>query len=83
MAMTRQERINSQKKQIRIDSIKQSFKDDTSIVVNPVSALQDSTGGTVSDTLNDTTSSVKDDVASLAGKVNEILLALKFVGIIK
>jgi hypothetical protein len=40
MAMSRQERINSQKKQIRIDSIKQSFKDDTSIVVNPVSALQ-------------------------------------------
>jgi len=83
MSMTRQERINVHKKQDRIDSIKQSFKDDTSIVVNPVSVLQDSTGGTVSDTLNDTTSSVKDDVASLAGKVNEILIALKGVGIVK
>ena len=83
MAMSRQERVNAQKKQYRINSVKQLFKDDTVIVVNPVSALQDSTGGTVSDTLNDTTSSVKDDVASLAGKVNEILLALKFVGIIK
>ena len=83
MAMTRQERINSQKKQYRIDSIKQAFKDDTSIVVKPLSVLQDSTGGTVSDTLNDTTSSVKDDVASLAGKVNEILIALKDAGIVK
>jgi hypothetical protein len=83
MAMSRQERINSQKKQYRIDSVKQAFKDDTSIVVKPLSVLQDSTGGTVSDILNDTTSSVKDDVASLANKVNEILLALKTVGIVK
>ena len=72
--MTRQERINVHKKQDRIDSVKQSFKDDTSIVVSPLSVLQDSTGGTVSNILNDTTSSVKDDVASLAGKVNEILI---------
>jgi len=83
MGMTRQERVNVHKKQDRIDSIKQSFKDDTSIVVKPLSVLQDSTGGTVSDILNDTTSSVKDDVASLAGKVNEILLALKDAGIVK
>tara|TARA_R100000687_G_scaffold58803_1_gene47452 strand:- start:259 stop:510 length:252 start_codon:yes stop_codon:yes gene_type:complete len=83
MAMTRQERIGTHKKQYRIDSVKQSFKDDTSIVVKPISVLQDSTGGTVSDILNDTTSSVKDDVASLAGKVNDILLALKNVGIVK
>ena len=81
--MTRQERVNAQKKQYRIDSVKQAFKDDTSIVVKPLSVLQDSTGGTVSDILNDTTSSVKDDVASLANKVNEILLALKTVGIVK
>ena len=81
--MTRQERIGTHKKQYRIDSVKQSFKDDTSIVVKPISVLQDSTGGTVSDILNDTTSSVKDDVASLAGKVNDILLALKNVGIVK
>ena len=83
MAMTRQERINVHKKQGRIDSVKQSFKDDTSIVINPISVLQDSTGGAVSDILNDTTSSVKDDVASLAGKVNEILLALKDAGVVK
>ena len=83
MSMTRQERINAHKKQDRIPSIKQAFKDDTSIVVKPLSVLQDSTGGTVSDTLNDTTSSVKDDVASLAGKVNEILIALKDAGIVK
>ena len=48
--MTRQERINAHKKQDRIPSIKQAFKD---------------------------------DVASLAGKVNEILLALKDAGIVK
>ena len=81
--MTRQERVNVHKKQDRIDSIKQSFKDDTSIVVKPLSVLQDSTGGAVSDILNDTTSSVKDDVASLAGKINSILLALKSAGIVK
>ena len=39
-------------------------------------SLTDSTGGTVSDTLNDTTSSVKDDLASLAGKINEMIDAM-------
>ncbi len=44
-------------------------------------SLTDSTGGTVSDTLNDTTSSVKDDLASLAGKINEILTELQDLGL--
>jgi len=83
MAMTRQERINSQKKQYRINSVKQAFKDDTVILAKSISLLKDSTTGTVSDVLDDTTANQKDDVASLANKVNEILLALKTVGIVK
>lgn len=35
-------------------------------------ALVDSTTGTASDTLDDATSSVKDDLASLAAKVNAL-----------
>ena len=88
--MTRQERINSQKKQYRIDSVKQAFKDDTGIVVNPISLLQDSTGGTVSDVLVDaaggtypTDEEHVNAVASLAAKINDILLALKSAGIVK
>ena len=88
--MTRQERINVHKKQDRIDSIKQSFKDDTSIVVKPLSVLQDSTGGTVSDVLVDaaggtypTDEEHVNAVASLAAKINDILLALKSAGIVK
>ena len=81
--MTRQERINSQKKQYRIDSVKQSFKDDTSISAKPMSSLRNDSDGTVSNVLDDTTANQKDDVASLANKVNEILLALKTVGIVK
>ena len=88
--MTRQERINVHKKQGRIDSIKQSFKDDTSIVVKPLSVLQDSTGGTVSDVLVDaaggtypTDEEHVNAVASLAAKINDILLALKSAGIVK
>ena len=81
--MTRQERINSQKKQYRINSVKQAFKDDTVILAKSISLLKDSTTGTVSDVLDDTTANQKDDVASLANKVNEILLALKTVGIVK
>ena len=83
MAMSRQERINSQKKQYRIDSVKQAFKDDISITPKSISQLKDSTTGTVSDVLDDTTANQKDDVASLANKVNEILLALKRSGIVK
>ena len=83
MAMTRQERVNAQKKQYRINSVKQAFKDDTVIPSKSISLLKDSTTGTVSDVLDDTDSDQKDDVASLANKVNEILLALKTVGIVK
>jgi hypothetical protein len=83
MAMSRQERINSQKKQYRIDSVKQAFKDDTVIPAKSISLLKDSTGGTISNVVNDTTANQKDDVASLTSKVNEILLSLKTVGIIQ
>ena len=83
MAMSRQERINSQKKQYRIDSVKQAFKDDTSITPKSISLLKDSTGGTISNVVDDTTVTQRDDIASLTNKVNEILLALKSVGIIK
>jgi hypothetical protein len=83
MAMSRQERINSQKKQYRIDSVKQLFKDDIVIPAKSISLLKDSTGGTISNVVNDTTSGQKDDVASLTSKVNEILLSLKTVGIIQ
>jgi L-asparaginase/Glu-tRNA(Gln) amidotransferase subunit D len=85
MAMSRQERINSQKKQYRIDSVKQAFKDDVSITPKSISLLKDSTGGTISNAVDDTTASQseKDDVATLANKVNEILLSLKTVGIIQ
>ena len=85
MAMTREDRVNAQKKQYRINSIKQSFKDDITIAPKSVSLLKDSTGGTVSNTLDctTTTSGQDDDFASLANKVNEILLALKSVGIVR
>jgi hypothetical protein len=83
MAMTREDRVNAQKKQYRINSIKQSFKDDITIAPKSVSLLKDSTTGAISNTLDDTTLGQKDDVASLANKVNEILSALKTVGIIK
>ena len=81
--MSRQERINVHKKQGRINSVKQSFKDDTSITPKSISQLKDSTGGTVSNVVDDTTANQKDDVASLTSKVNEILLALKNVGIVR
>ena len=81
--MTRQERIGTHKKQYRIDSVKQSFKDDTSITAKSISLLKDSTGGTISNVVDDTTANQKDDIASLTNKVNEILLALKRSGIVK
>ena len=83
MAMSRQERINVHKKQGRINSVKQSFKDDISISPKSISQLKDSTGGTVSNVVDDTTANQKDDVASLTSKVNEILLALKNIGIVQ
>lgn len=48
-----------------------------------ITSLTDSTTGTVSDTLNDTTANTKDDLASLAAKINSILAALRTAGIIK
>lgn len=47
-----------------------------------IASLTDSTTGTASDTLDDTTAGQKDDVASLAAKINAILVALRNVGII-
>ena len=47
-----------------------------------ITSLTDSTTGTASDTLDDTTAAQKDDVASLAAKINDILAALRNVGII-
>ena len=38
-----------------------------------IQKITDSTGGTVTDTVDDTTSAQKDDVATLAAKVNEII----------
>ena len=48
-----------------------------------ITSLTDSTTGTAGDTLNDTTASVKDDLASLAAKVNSILTVLRNHGLIK
>ena len=41
-----------------------------------ITPLTDSTTGTVSDVVNDTTANQKDDVAALAGKINEIITQL-------
>ena len=67
-----------------MDSVKEAFKNDKSIVVNSLSVLQDSTGGTVSDVLVDaaggtypTDEEHVNAVASLAAKINDILSALK------
>ena len=45
-------------------------------------SLTDSTTGTVSNVLDDTTAAQKDDVASLCAKVNEIIAVLRAKGII-
>ena len=47
-----------------------------------ITKLTDSTTGTASDVLNDTTSSVKDDLASLGAKINAIIDVLRAKGII-
>lgn len=44
--------------------------------------LTDGTGGTAGDTVDDTTAGVKDDVASLAAKINVILQVLASHGLI-
>lgn len=45
--------------------------------------LTDSTGGAAGNTVDDATASVKDDIASLAAKINAILLVLEAHGLIK
>jgi len=47
-----------------------------------ITVLTDSTTGTVSNTLDDTTAGQKDDVASIAAKINEIIAVLRAKGII-
>ena len=42
--------------------------------------LTDSTTGTAGDTVDDTTASVKDDIASLAAKINAILVVMRARG---
>jgi hypothetical protein len=53
------------------------YVDGTAIV-----KLTDSTTGTVSNTLDDTTAAQKDDVASLCAKINEVIDVLRAKGII-
>ena len=38
-----------------------------------IQKLTDSTGGTVTDTVDDTTATQRDDIATLAAKINEII----------
>jgi len=45
-------------------------------------SITDSTGGTAGDVVNDTTVSVKDDIATLAAKINSVIAALRGAGII-
>jgi hypothetical protein len=45
--------------------------------MSAITSLTDSTTGTASDELDDTTAGVKDDLASLAAKIEEILDALR------
>lgn len=47
-----------------------------------IAELTDSTTGTAGDTVDDTTASVKDDIASLAAKINAILQVLAAHGLI-
>lgn len=47
-----------------------------------ITKVTDSTTGTASDVVNDTTSSVKDDIATLAAKINAIIDVLRAKGII-
>lgn len=48
-----------------------------------ITSLTDSTTGTAGDTLDDTTAGTKDDLASLAAKINSILTVLRNHGLIK
>lgn len=48
-----------------------------------ITSITDSTTGTASDTVDDTTAGQKDDVATLAAKINSILTVLRNHGLIK
>jgi len=47
-----------------------------------IASLTDGTTGTASDTVDDATASVKDDIASLAAKINAILVVLRDANLI-
>jgi hypothetical protein len=47
-----------------------------------ITAITDSTTGTATNTVNDTTASVKDDIATLAAKINEIINLLEKHGLV-
>lgn len=48
-----------------------------------ITSITDSTTGTAGDTVDDTTAGQKDDVATLAAKINSILTVLRNHGLIK
>lgn len=50
--------------------------------VEAITHITDSTGGSAGDEVNDTTASVKDDIATLAAKINAILDALEEHGLL-
>ena len=63
------------------DPIISNTEDSISLINDGVVGVY-SFAGTVSNSIDDNTSSVKDDLASLAGKINEIILTLRRLNII-
>jgi hypothetical protein len=47
-----------------------------------ITSITDSTTGSVSNTVDDTTAGQKDDIAALAAKINEIIVVLRTIGAI-
>ena len=47
-----------------------------------ITAITDSTGGTASDTIDDATLSIRDDISSLAAKINAIIDVLEAHGLV-
>lgn len=62
---------------------KQQWLSNNRAILPAIVSLTDSTGGAAGNTVDDTTDSVKDDIASLAAKINLILTALRDFGIIR
>ena len=58
-------------------SVYYQYNNYAKLETDKITTLTDSTGGTAGDIVNDTTSGVKDDLASLAAKVNEIIRLLR------